>query len=446
MSAIRLQTQIPGPKSQALMQRRQAAIPRGPYNSTPIFIAQAEGARITDVDGNTFIDFAGGIGTMNLGHANPKVAAAIAEQARAFTHACYHVTAYEPYIALAEKLNAMTPGNFAKKTMLANSGVEAVENAIKIARYATGRAGVITFEHAFHGRSLLGMSLTSKVKPYKYGFGPMATDIYRLPYPYEYRWLHNERPIAWATEYEKIFEEFFASHVAADKIAALIIEPVLGEGGFVPAPAEALEKIAEICKRHGIVFIADEVQTGFCRTGKFFALEWTNVAPDMIVMAKSLAAGMPLSAITGRAELMDAPHEGGLGGTYGGNPVACQAALATIAEMERLNLNQRAHEIGEYTRDYFHRLAVESPFIGEVRGIGAMNAIELVQDKRSKVPYQDAAKQVQKRACQLGLISLTAGTSNNILRTLMPLSINDAELAEGLSVMERAILSLADEV
>ncbi|MEK7728451.1 MAG: aminotransferase class III-fold pyridoxal phosphate-dependent enzyme, partial [candidate division KSB1 bacterium] len=289
MSAIRLQTQIPGPKSQALMQRRQAAIPRGPYNSTPIFIAQAEGARITDVDGNTFIDFAGGIGTMNLGHANPKVAAAIAEQARAFTHACYHVTAYEPYIALAEKLNAMTPGNFAKKTMLANSGVEAVENAIKIARYATGRAGVITFEHAFHGRSLLGMSLTSKVKPYKYGFGPMATDIYRLPYPYEYRWLHNERPIAWATEYEKIFEEFFASHVAADKIAALIIEPVLGEGGFVPAPAEALEKIAEICKRHGIVFIADEVQTGFCRTGKFFALEWTNVAPDMIVMAKSLA-------------------------------------------------------------------------------------------------------------------------------------------------------------
>lgn len=446
MSSVRLHTSIPGPKSQALMLRRQAAAPRGLYNSTPIFIAKAEGALVTDVDGNSFIDFAGGIGTMNLGHANARVSAAIAEQATKFTHACYHVTAYEPYLALAEKLNAMTPGSFAKKTMLANSGVEAVENAIKIARYATGRSGVIAFEHAFHGRTLLGMSLTSKVKPYKYGFGPMATDIYRLPYPYEYRWLHHERPIDWASEYEKIFAEFFASHVAADKIAALIIEPVLGEGGFVPAPAAALEKIAEICKRHGIVFIADEVQTGFCRTGKFFAVEWTNVEPDMIVMAKSLAAGMPLSAITGRAELMDAPHEGGLGGTYGGNPVACQAALATIAEMERLDLNQRALEIGEITRDYFHRLAVESPFIGEVRGIGAMNAMELVQDKGTKAPFQNAAKQVQKRACQLGLISLTAGTYSNILRTLMPLSINDAQLAEGLSIMEKAILSLADEV
>jgi 4-aminobutyrate aminotransferase/(S)-3-amino-2-methylpropionate transaminase len=427
------------------MQRRQAAIPRGPYNSSPVFIAKAEGGLITDVDGNTFLDFAGGIGVMNLGHANARVIAAIAEQAAVFTHACYHVTPYEAYLALAEKLNAMTPGSFAKKTMLANSGAEAVENAIKIARYATGRSGVIAFEHAFHGRTLLGMSLTSKVKPYKYGFGPMATDVYRLPYPYEYRWRHNARPIDWANEYEKIFEEFFASHVAPDKIAAVIIEPVLGEGGFVPAPAAALEKMAEICKHHGIVFIADEVQTGFCRTGKFLAIEWTNLAPDIIVMAKSLASGMPLSAITGRAELMDAPHEGGLGGTYGGNPVACQAALATIAEMERLDLNQRALEIGEYTRDYFHRLAVESPFIGEVRGLGAMNAIELVHDKGSKVPYQDGAKQVQKRACQLGLISLTAGTYSNILRTLMPLSINDEQLAEGLGIMEKAILSLAHE-
>ncbi len=443
MPSIHLQTSIPGPKSQALMQRRQAAVPRGPYNSTPVFVEKAEGALLTDVDGNTFIDFAGGIGTMNLGHCNPKVAAAIAEQAQKFTHTCYHVTAYEPYIALAEKLNALTPGNFAKKTMLANSGVEAVENAIKIARYATGRSGVIAFEHAFHGRTLMGMSLTSKVKPYKYGFGPMATDIHRLPYPYEYRWLHDHRPIDWAAEYEKIFEEFFASHIAPDKIAALIIEPVLGEGGFVPAPAAALEKMAEICKRHGIVFIADEVQTGFCRTGKFFAIEWTNVAPDIIIMAKSIASGLPLSAITGRAELMDAPHEGGLGGTYGGNPVACQAALATIAEMERLNLNQRALEIGEYTRDHFHRLAVESPFIGEVRGLGAMNAMELVKDKRSKVPYQDAAKRVQQRACQLGLISLTAGTYSNILRTLMPLAITREQLAEGLEIMEKAILSLA---
>ncbi len=443
MSFVQLKTSIPGPKSQTLMQRRQAAVPRGPYNSTPIFVAKAEGALLTDVDGNTFIDFAGGIGTMNLGHCNEKVVAAIAEQARQFTHSCYHVTAYESYIALAEKLNALTPGNFAKKTMLANSGVEAVENAIKIARYATGRAGVITFEHAFHGRTLMGMSLTSKVKPYKYGFGPMATDIYRLPYPYEYRWPSDTRPIDWAAAYEKIFDEFFASHIAADKIAALIIEPVLGEGGFVPAPAAALEKMAEICKRHGIVFIADEVQTGFCRTGKFFAIEWTNVEPDIIVMAKSIASGLPLSAITGRAELMDAPHEGGLGGTYGGNPIACEAALATIAEMEKLRLNQRALEIGEYVRDYFHRLAVESSFIGEVRGIGAMNAMELVQNKGSKVPYQDAAKRVQQQAYQLGLISLTAGTYSNTLRTLMPLSITREQLTEGLEIMEKAILSLA---
>ncbi|NUO81415.1 4-aminobutyrate--2-oxoglutarate transaminase [candidate division KSB1 bacterium] len=443
MSFVKLQTPIPGPQSQALMQRRQAAVPRGPYNSTPVFVEKAEGALLMDVDGNTFIDFAGGIGTMNLGHCNARVAAAIAEQAHKFTHTCYHVTAYEPYIALAEKLNALTPGNFAKKTMLANSGVEAVENAIKIARYATGRSGVIAFEHAFHGRTLMGMSLTSKVKPYKYGFGPMASDIYRLPYPYEYRWRHDHRPIDWAAEYESLFAEFFASHVAADKIAALIIEPVLGEGGFVPAPAAALEKMAEICKRHGIVFIADEVQTGFCRTGKFFAIAWTSVAPDIVVMAKSIASGLPLSAITGRAELMDAPHEGGLGGTYGGNPIACQAALATLAEMERLNLNQFALEIGEYTRDYFHRLAVESPFIGEVRGIGAMNALELVQDKGSKVPYQDAAKRIQQHACQLGLISLTAGTYSNILRTLMPLSIPREQLAEGLAIMEKAILSLA---
>lgn len=443
MSSVQLHTSVPGPKSQALMQRRQAAVPRGPYNSTPIFVAKADGALLTDVDGNTFIDFAGGIGTMNLGHCNPNVVAAITTQAQKFTHTCYHVTAYESYIALAEKLNALTPGNFAKKTMLANSGVEAVENAIKIARYATGRAGVITFEHAFHGRTLMGMSLTSKVKPYKYGFGPMATDIYRLPYPYEYRWSHANRPIDWAAAYEKIFEEFFASHIAADKVAALIIEPVLGEGGFVPAPTAALEKMAEICRRNGIVFIVDEVQTGFCRTGEFFAIEWTNVEPDIMVMAKSIASGLPLSAITGRAELLDAPHEGGLGGTYGGNPIACEVALATIAEMERLNLKQRALEIGEFTRDYFHRIAVESPFIGEVRGIGAMNAMELVQDKRSKVPYQDAAKRIQQYACQHGLISLTAGTYSNILRTLMPLSLTREQLGEGLEIMEKAILSLA---
>ena len=444
MSAIHLQTQIPGPKSQALMQRRQVAVPRGPYNSTPIFIEKAEGALITDVDGNTFIDFAGGIGAMNVGHANPKVAAAIAEQARRFTHACYHVTAYEPYIALAEKLNAMTPGNFAKKTMLANSGVEAVENAIKIARYATGRSGIITFEHAFHGRTMLAMSLTGKVKPYKYGFGPFLPETYRLPYPYEYRWHSSTRPIDWESEYRKIFEELFAGHVAPDKVAALIIEPVLGEGGFIVAPPAALRTMAKLCREHGIIFIADEVQTGFYRTGKTFAVEWSDVEPDIIIMAKSIASGLPLSAITGRAELMDAPHEGGLGGTYGGNPVACAAGLASLEEMQRLKLGECAMAMGEYIHQRFSAIATKSPRIGEARGIGAMRALEIVKNKSSQQPDKEAAQKIQQLCYQNGLLSLTAGTYSNIIRTLMPLVISMEQLAEGIDVLENVILALAN--
>lgn len=443
MPSIHLKTEIPGPKSQALMQRRKAAVPRGPYNSTPIFIERANGALVTDVDGNTFIDFAGGIGTMNLGHANPRVTEAIIAQAQKFTHTCFHVLPYEPYIALAEKLNQITPGNFAKKTMLVNSGVEAVENAVKIARYATGRSGVLAFEHAFHGRTFLGMSLTSKVKPYKFGFGALAAEVYRLPYPYEYRWPHaDHEKIDWEHEYRNIFAELFAAHVAPDQIAAMIIEPVLGEGGFVPAPAAALQTLATICREHGIIFIADEVQTGFCRTGKFFAIEWAGVEPDIIVSAKSLASGMPLSAVTGRAELMDKPHEGGLGGTFGGNPVSCQAALATIDEMITGNFMQRALALGEFTRQQFRKIAEKSPFIGDVRGLGAMNAIELVSDRQSKQPSQEAAKLVQQHAYQHGLISLNAGTHSNIIRTLMPLCITDEQLAEGIAVLEKSILAL----
>jgi len=444
MKFIHLKTSIPGPKSQALMQRRQTAVPRGPYNNTPIFAAKAEGALVTDVDDNVFIDFAGGIGAMNLGHANPRVVQAISEQAKKFTHTCYHVTAYEPYIALAEKLNEITPGKFAKKTMLANSGAEAVENAIKIARYATGRSGVITFEHAFHGRTMLAMSLTGKVKPYKYGFGPFLPETYRLPYPYEYRWHSSTRPIDWESEYQKIFEELFAGHVAPDKVAALIIEPVLGEGGFIVAPPMALRAMAKICREHGIVFIADEVQTGFYRTGKTFAIEWSEVEPDIIIMAKSIASGLPLSAITGRTELMDAPHEGGLGGTYGGNPVACAAGLASLEEMQRLKLGERAMAMGEYIHQRFSTIATKSPKVGEARGIGAMRALELVKNKSTKQPDKEAALKVQQLCYQNGLLSLTAGTYSNIIRTLMPLVISTEQLAEGIEVLEKAILALAD--
>ena len=444
MPTIHLKTEIPGPCSRALTERRQTAVPRGPYNSTPIFVERAKGATITDVDGNTFIDFAGGIGAMNLGHANAKVTQAITSQAQKFTHTCYHVVAYEPYVALAEKLNLITPGHFAKKTMFANSGAEAVENAIKIARYATGRTAVICFEHAFHGRTFLALSLTSKVKPYKYGFGPLVPEIYRLPYPHEYRWHHEQLPIQWRQEYQRLFDELFSTHVAPDKIAALIIEPVTGEGGFMPAAAEALETIAEICSKHGIVLIDDEVQTGFCRTGKFFAIEWAGIVPDIILTAKSLASGMPISAITGRAELMDSVHEGGLGGTYGGNALACTAALATIDEMESMRLHERALAIGETTRKCFNRSAEKQPLIGDVRGLGAMNALEFVLNRETKQPHQEAAKLIQKQCCARGLIVLSAGTYSNVVRTLMPLCITDDELHEGLEVLEKVILELGN--
>lgn len=444
MKSIHLQTSIPGPKSQALMQRRQAAIPRGPYNNTPIFAAQAEGALVTDVDGNVFIDFAGGIGAMNLGHANPHVVQAISAQAKKFTHTCYHVMAYEPYVALAEKLNAITPGKFAKKTMFANSGAEAVENAIKIARYATGRSGVITFEHAFHGRTMLAMSLTGKVKPYKYGFGPFLPETYRIPYPYEYRWHSTAQPIDWEKEYRQIFDALFAGHVAPDKVAALIMEPVLGEGGFIVAPPAAVRAIAKMCREHGIIFIADEVQTGFYRTGKAFAIEWSEVEPDIVIMAKSIASGLPLSAITGRAELMDAPHEGGLGGTYGGNPVACAAGLASLEEMQRLNLGERAMAIGAYVHHRFLDVTTKSQKVGEARGIGAMRALEIVRNKSTKQPDKEAAQRIQQLCYQKGLLTLTAGTYSNIIRTLMPLIISTEQLAEGIDVLENVILSLAD--
>jgi 4-aminobutyrate aminotransferase / (S)-3-amino-2-methylpropionate transaminase / 5-aminovalerate transaminase len=424
---IQIRTPIPGPKSKKLMEDRTRQVPQGIFHSTPIFISSAKGALLTDVDENTFIDFAGGIGVMNVGHSNPGVVEAARKQFEKFSHTCFSVAPYESYVRLAEILNRITPGNFAKKTMLTNSGAEAVENAVKIARHHTKREGVVVFEHAFHGRTLLTMSMTSKVKPYKFGFGPFAPEIYRLPYPYVYR----NRPID--------LEEFFSANVAPENISCVVIEPVLGEGGFVVAPPNYLKRMQEVCRKHGILFIADEVQTGFCRTGEMFACQNYGLEPDLIVMAKSMAAGFPLSAVTGRAEIMDSAQIGGLGGTYAGNPISCEAAIAAIEFMERENIAARARRIGEIVRNKFRQYFEMYPCIGDVRGLGAMMALEFVKDRESKEPDKDLTNEIIRRSYETGLILIAAGTYGNVIRTLMPLVILEDQLDEGLEVLEHAL-------
>ena len=433
MQTISLQTSIPGPKSQALLARRKAAVPQGPFNIAPIFVERGDGATVTDVDGNVLLDFSGGLGSLNLGHGNAKVVEAVTKQAGKFLHTCFHITQYEPYIALAEKLNAITPGTFAKKTLLVNSGAEAVENAVKIARYYTKRAGIITFEHGFAGRTLLGMSLTSKVMPYKFGFGPFAPEVYRMPYPYEYR---SELDVDGMIEQ---MHEFFHTHVDPKQVACVWMELVLGEGGFVVAPKKYVQALAKFCKDNGILFIADEIQTGFARTGKMFASEHYDFEPDLITMAKSLAGGMPVSAVTGRAEIMDSVHIGGLGGTYGGNPLACVAALATIEEIERLKLPARAEKIGEKLRARALEWQKKNPLVGDVRGLGAMMAVEFVKDRMTKEPAKEFNVALVKRCVENGVILIYAGTHSNILRWLVPLVITDAQLDEGLDVIERQL-------
>ncbi len=428
--SIQLKTSVPGPRSLALLERRQMSVPRGVYNATPIFAERAEGALLFDVDGNTLLDFAGGIGTMNVGHSNPDVVTAASEQLQRFTHTCFSVAMYESYIALAEKLNQITPGAFQKKTMLVNSGAEAVENAVKIARHHSKRSAVVVFEHAFHGRTLLTMSLTSKVKPYKFGFGPFASEVYRLPYPYSFR--HD------ISEQIQNLEEFFNSHIAAENVACIVMELVLGEGGFAVAPKEYVQTLTEICRKNNILLVIDEIQTGFCRTGKMFACEYYNLDPDLIVLAKSMAGGLPLSSVTGRSEIMDSAQIGGLGGTFSGNPVSCAAALAAIQFMEREGLAERANKIGETVRRRFEQFYDRHPAIGEVRGLGAMMALEIVKDRNTKEPDKEKVQAVTTRCYQNGLILLSAGTHGNCLRTLMPLVITDEQLSEGLDVIDHA--------
>ena len=424
-----------------LMQIRTEHVPRGPFNVTPIFVKQAKGALIEDVEGNEYIDFGGGIGVVNVGHCNEKVVAAIKEQADQYLHTCFHVSMYEPYIELAKQLNEITPGDFPKKTFFVNSGAEAVENSVKIARYATKRQGIIAFENAFHGRTYMAMTLTSKVKPYKFGFGPFCPEIYRVPFAYCYRCPFGREYPSCELYCAEFLEDFFIGNVAAESVAAVIAEPIQGEGGFIVPPPGYFKKIKAICERHGILFIMDEIQTGMGRTGKLFASEHYDVVPDIILTAKSLAAGLPLAGITGRAEIMEMPHVGGLGGTYGGNPIACRAALAVL-DLLNAELLEKASALGEKVRTRFLELQEEFEIIGDVRGLGPMIGMELVKDPRSKEPAPDMAKELVGRCLEKGLIILACGNYGNVIRTLMPLVITDEQLERGLAIMENGLSTL----
>ena len=424
-----------------LMQIRTEHVPRGPFNVTPIFVKQAKGALIEDVEGNEYIDFGGGIGVVNVGHCNEKVVAAIKEQADQYLHTCFHVSMYEPYIELAKQLNEITPGDFPKKTFFVNSGAEAVENSVKIARYATKRQGIIAFENAFHGRTYMAMTLTSKVKPYKFGFGPFCPEIYRVPFAYCYRCPFGREYPSCELYCAEFLEDFFIGNVAAESVAAVIAEPIQGEGGFIVPPPGYFKKIKAICERHGILFIMDEIQTGMGRTGKLFASEHYDVVPDIILTAKSLAAGLPLAGITGRAEIMEMPHVGGLGGTYGGNPIACRAALAVL-DLLNAELLEKASALGEKVRTRFLELQEEFEIIGDVRGLGPMLAMELVKDPRSREPAPDMAKELVGRCFEKGLIILACGNFGNVIRTLMPFVITDEQLKKGLAIMEDGLSTL----
>jgi 4-aminobutyrate aminotransferase/(S)-3-amino-2-methylpropionate transaminase len=444
MPTIRLNTEIPGPASRALTERRSHAVPRGLSSAAPIFIRHAEGAVLEDVDGNRYIDLAGGIGTLNVGHRNPRVLAALRRQLDAFLHLCFSVTGYESYVQLAEKLNAITPGHFAKKTLFVNSGAEGVENAVKIARAHTGKPAVLCFEDAFHGRTMLGMSLTSKTHPYKQGFGPFLPDIYRIPYGEPARSRLAGRVPMSHEDVEQLLDQAFRRVVAAESVAAVIVEPVLGEGGFVVPPAGFLPALSTICRRHSIVLIADEIQTGFGRTGELFACSHFGIEPDLIITAKSLGGGLPIAAVTGRAEIMDAPVPGGIGGTFGGNPASCAAALAVIEEFADGSLLARARTLGERFQHRAYKWQRQHAFVGEVRGLGAMQAMEFVD--RDGAPYSAPAKKLAHYCLHQGVLILTAGTYDNVIRLLMPLVISDEQFCEALEVVENGLNTVTAEL
>jgi len=411
-----------------LAELRTKYVPRGITSAHPITADHARGSELWDVSGKRYIDFAGGIGVMNVGHAHPRVMKAVHEQLEKATHTSFQVVHYESYLKLAQRLCEVTPINGPRKAVFFSTGAEAIENAVKIARAATGRQAVISFRGAFHGRTLLALTLTGSVQPYKQNFGPYAAEVYQTPFPYSYRGWTTEAALA---DLDTLLE----SEVAPTRVAAIVIEPVLGEGGFVPAPLDFMRKLRELCDRHGMLLIADEIQTGFGRTGKFFAVEHSGVEPDLMTVAKSLAAGFPLSGVVGRAEVMDAPDPGGLGGTYGGNPVACAAALAVMDVMEDEKLPERAARIGSIVEERMRTWAQDHEVIGEVRGLGAMVGMELVRDRKTKEPADTQTAKVLAAARERGLIILRCGVHHNVVRTLMPLNIPDDQLEEGLDIL-----------
>ena len=432
LESTRIKTEIPGPKSRALMERRHNAVSSGVGIATPMVAKEAKGALLTDVDGNTFVDFGGGIGVMNVGHTDSRVVEAVKEQAERLTHSCFYVTEYEGYLQLAEKLNALIPGDTEKRSFFVNSGAEAVENSVKIARAYTGRPAVLAFENAFHGRTLLAMTLTSKANPYKKTFGPFAPEVYRVPAPYPYRGPSEEE---WFAAFERALV-----NIDVGSVAAVIVEPVSGEGGFIPFPDSCLQRLREFCDEHGIVLIADEVQTGFGRTGTMFCVEHSGVVPDLVTTAKSLGGGLPIGGVTGRAEIMDSVHVGGLGTTYGGNPLACVAALAVLEAFEEEDLLTRANVVGERVMAAMREIQDRHPdFVGDVRGRGPMAAMEFVKDSGSKAPDKERTATVIGAALQEGLLLLSSGQYGNCIRTLMPFVITDEELEEGLAVLGRAV-------
>jgi len=435
----RLVTAVPGPRSQELMARRSAAVPPGVGTALPVFVERAGGGVLVDVDGNSLIDFGSGIAVTSVGNAAPAVVAAVAEQTARFTHTCFMITPYEGYVQVCERLNRLTPGGFEKRSMLVNSGAEAVENAVKVARAATGRPAVVVFDHGYHGRTLLTMTLTAKYRPYKAGFGPYAPEVYRAPMAYPFRWPGGADRCA-DEAYER-FVDLVTTQVGADRVACVVVEPIQGEGGFVvPAPG-FLRRVADFCAAHGILLVADEVQTGFGRTGDWFASTFEGIEPDLVTTAKGIAGGLPLGGVTGRAELMDAVHVSGLGGTFGGNPVACAAAIAVFDRIEQDGLLAEASRIERTLKPALLALQKKYPIIAEVRGIGAMLAVEL-NDPTTGAPLADVPGKVAAFAAQQGVLVLTAGTYGNVLRFLPSLAITDAQLVDAVGVLDAAFAAL----
>jgi 4-aminobutyrate aminotransferase/(S)-3-amino-2-methylpropionate transaminase len=436
----RLVTEIPGPASKELLERRQRSVARGLSHVLPVFVTAAGGGVIVDADGNSLIDFGSGIAVTGVGNSAERVVQRVTEQVARFTHTCFMVAPYEGYVEVCEELNRLTPGDHDKRSALFNSGAEAVENAVKIARYATGRPAIVTFDHAYHGRTNLTMALTAKNMPYKHRFGPFAGEVYRVPMAYPLRWPGG--PERCREDALKTVKSLIHTQVGEENTAAIIIEPIQGEGGFIVPPDGFLPGLAEFCREHGIVLIADEIQSGLCRTGDWFGVDHEQVVPDLVTTAKGIADGLPLAGVTGRAELMDAVHPGGLGGTYGGNPIACAAALGSLETMAKEDLAGKARRIGDLMLPRLRQIAERSPAIGDVRGRGAMLAVELVRP--GGIEPDPAAAAAVARAChQAGLLVLTCGTFGNVLRFLPPMVIGEPLLSEGLGILDDAFAGLA---